>query len=120
MVKILCSVVFLLGLAVAATNVTGAYTPFLPDPAPSPGDPIPKSVPDASELGEAEEEDIIIAIVKSIDPIHGLIHLDSEIGQLLTFATPEALQDLHAGDLVVVRVIVEEVEENNSQEAVTI
>jgi hypothetical protein len=111
--KILCSIVLMLVLAVAAATVTGAHIPLLQKVIPHFSNPIP-DVSGSQEDGE----DVIIAMVKSIDYQHGLVHLDSEIGQILTFATPEALQDLSTGDLVVVHVVEENVEDNVVQDIV--
>ena len=46
---------------------------------------------------------MVFAIVAGIDYQSGLVVLDSAIGQLLTIATPAQLDNLHAGDLVLVR-----------------
>jgi len=47
--------------------------------------------------------DTLIAVVMAIDRHSGLVVLDSAIGRLLTVATPAQLHDLHADDLVLVR-----------------
>src|SRR2546427_270813 len=39
-----------------------------------------------------------VATVIQVDHQHGLLHLDTDRGRLLTFATPEDIQDLREGD----------------------
>lgn len=74
-------------------------------------------IPDASKSPKTDE-DVIIATVKSIDHKYGLVYLDSEIGQILTFATPAALQLLHEGDQVVIHVVGENPSENLAQDTI--
>ena len=55
------------------------------------------------------------ATVIQIDREHGLLNLQTEIGRVLTFATPEDIKGLHEGDQIVVYLIVEEDAPENSQ-----
>jgi len=59
------------------------------------GDALKSEVPGATAL---------IAVVTDIDRLHGIVSLNTEIGQIVTFAAPEDLQNLHAGDQIVLYV----------------
>jgi len=54
------------------------------------------------------------ATVIQIDRQHGLLNLETEIGRVLTFATPEDMKGLHEGDQIVVYLVVEEDTPENS------
>lgn len=48
------------------------------------------------------------ATIVQIDRQHGLLNLETEIGRVLTFATPEDMKGLHEGDQIVVYLVVDE------------
>ncbi len=43
-----------------------------------------------------------VATVIQVDHLHGVLHLDTALGRLLTFATPEDIKDLQEGDELMV------------------
>jgi hypothetical protein len=106
--KTLCSLVLTLALAVAAATEIGVQARSLRKMSPNTSN----YMPNVNELQESGE-DVVIAIVKGVDHRkHGLVYLDSEIGQILTFAPPAELQDLRAGDLLVLHVAGEDLDDN--------
>lgn len=43
-----------------------------------------------------------VATVIQVDHEHGVLHLETDIGRVLTFATPKDIEELHEGDQLVV------------------
>ncbi len=61
-----------------------------------------------------------VATIIQVDPQDGLLDLETEIGRVLTLAAPEDIQDLQAGDQIVVCLVEEDPAENPRQDPVRI
>ena len=70
-------------------------------PKPNPGCPYPaRAVPSP----KPEREQLIMAIVSTIDHRRGVVELDSELGMLQAHAPSVELKGLHVGDKLLVQV----------------
>lgn len=54
------------------------------------------SLPNAETRGNT-----LVATIRGIDRQHGVLYLQTEFGNMVTWAEPKDLQNLHAGDQVV-------------------
>ena len=105
--KILCALALAILLSLSSTGATVAYAPTPKDQFGSPGDQesdatVPQ-VPGATALP---------AVVTAVDRQHGTVSFDTELGQIVTYADPEALQKLHPGDQIVLYVVDEDPSQN--------
>lgn len=66
---------------------------------------------------QAHNERATVATVIQIDHQHGLLNLETEIGRVLTLATPEDIENLHEGDQIVVYLVEEDSADNLLQDA---
>ena len=64
------------------------------------------------------EPTVVVATVKGIDRLHGIVHLDSEIGRIVATVDPVELQRLHAGDQIIVVVSDEDLKNYVSQDSI--
>ena len=62
----------------------------------------------------------LIAVITDIDREHGVVSLDTELGQIVTFADPKDLQQLHTGDQIVLYVVDEDPNQTRTQEAIRV
>jgi len=107
--KILCGLVLvtMLGLGNA---VSAAPTPQdRPGNRADQGDALKSKIPGATALR---------AVVTDVDRQHGIVSLNTEIGQIVTFAAPEDLQNLHAGDQIVLYVTDEDQRQERPQDSI--
>jgi hypothetical protein len=57
-----------------------------------------------------------VATVIQVDHQHGLLHLETDIGRVLTFATPKDIEEIHEGDRLVVCIADADPAENPSSD----
>ena len=107
--KILCGLVLVIVLSLGSA-VSAAPTPQdrLGNRADQ-GDALKSKIPGTTAL---------LAVVTDIDRQHGIVSLNTEIGQIVTFATPEDLQNLHAGDQIVLYVTDEDQRQERPQDSI--
>jgi hypothetical protein len=113
--KTLCSLALAILLSLASTGATVAYAPTPKDLLGNPGDQgseaIVPQVPGATAL---------VAVVTAIDRQHGTVSFDTELGQIVTYADPEALQRLHPGDQIVLYVVYEDPSQNQARDSIRV
>jgi hypothetical protein len=61
-----------------------------------------------------------VATIVEVDYERGLLNLETDIGQVLTFVAPEEVQDLREGDQIVVCLSAEVPAEDRPQNAISV
>ena len=106
-------------VAVAILLALGSALPTFAQQTPSPSPRERNCEQDIAAIApEARGGHATVATVIQVDHQHGLLHLDTDRGRLLTFATPEDIADLQEGDQLVVCIASAEPAENLPQDNV--
>ena len=84
-------------LAISGALPTYAHQTPLPDPLNRNCEQEMAAVAPQTHGGHAT-----VATVIQVDHQHGLLHLETDIGRVLTFATPKDIEEIHEGDQLVV------------------
>jgi hypothetical protein len=104
-------------VALAILLALGSARPTGAQPTPPPGSHESNCEQDIAAIApQARGGYAAVATVIQVDHQHGLLHLDTDRGRLLTFATPEDIADLREGDQLVVCIASAEPAENPPQD----